>query len=122
RVVQAPGEVAGALAAAPRVDVGAAQVADMIAAGQAPRDRDEVAGAIDDLGFRDQVEVGPGVGDLRTLGAVDHQRSQPDMAREYKEPWVSHPRGSMLVMDRSSTASFAHAARRLGAAAREIGR
>ena len=60
------------LAAAPRVDVGAAR---NVAAGlgEAAREGDEVAGALEHLGLGDEIEVGVRrVGDVAALGRIDH--------------------------------------------------
>ena len=72
RVVEPAGELAEVLAAAPRIDVGAAEVGVPGLLGAAPGDRDELALTVEHLGLGDEVDVrvrrGGDVGALRTIG------------------------------------------------------
>ena len=73
RVVQPPGHLAQVLAAAPRVDVGAAEVGVRPAPGSAARERDEVAGAVEHRGLGHQIEIrARRVGDVGALGEIGH--------------------------------------------------
>ena len=123
RVVEPPGQLALPLAATPPVDVRSTEVLGRAGAGDGAGDGNEVAGALEDLGFGDEVEIGPRrVGDVGALGDVGHPvKPTGNRAGTQALPSVSQAGCSLRAMDCSSTVSFAHAVRRLGAAARAAG-
>ena len=127
RVVEPPGQRAEVLAATPRVDVGTAQVGGRVAARAAPRDRDEIAGAVEHLGLGDEIEIRAASRRRRrdARGGRPSREANRNTATAAKqngcESGCLTPGVQCVAMDRSSTVRFAHAARRLGAAARAAG-